>query len=162
MAFVVDAPTTRRLPVAVSTLRIEPAGADETLLRDWQHVHNVVIPTAVLSFDEVRERAQRYQLDVAYVGDVLVGCLTVRPPASDAPAATVIARVLPAHRGRGFGGQLYAYGLTRARQFGAAVETVVLASNLDGLRFAKAHGFVEVERYLLPGDSIPYVTLRLA
>jgi hypothetical protein len=38
----------------------------------------------------------------------------------------------------------------------------VLVSNGDGLRFAQAHGFVEVERYLLPGDSIPYVTLRLS
>jgi hypothetical protein len=31
----------------------------------------------------------------------------------------------------------------------------------NGLRFALAHGFVEFERYVLPGDAIPYVTLRL-
>jgi hypothetical protein len=112
--------------------------------------------------DEVRERAQRNQLDVAYLGDVLVGCTTVRPPTSDASTATVIARVLPACRGQGFGGEPYARGLTQARKPGASViETVVLASNLDGLRFAQRHGFIEVDRYLLPGDSEPYLTLRL-
>jgi hypothetical protein len=29
------------------------------------------------------------------------------------------------------------------------------------LRFAKAHGFLEVEAYLLPGGTIPFVELRL-
>jgi hypothetical protein len=42
------------------------------------------------------------------------------------------------------------------------IETVVLASNEDGLRFAQHHGFVEVERYVLPGDTIPFLELRLA
>ena len=37
----------------------------------------------------------------------------------------------------------------------------MLASNEDGLTFALAHGFVEVERYLLPGATIPYVALAL-
>ena len=37
---------------------------------------------------------------------------------------------------------------------------IVLASNVDGLRFAESHGYVEVERYLLDGDDIPFVTLR--
>ncbi|MET8681130.1 GNAT family N-acetyltransferase [Streptomyces sp. NPDC004647] len=145
----------------MTNLRIEQADSD-AMLQDWQYVHNLVIPTAVLSLDEVRERAQRYQLDVAYLGDVLVGCTTVRPPTSDASAATVIARVLPDHRGQGFGGELYARGLTQARKLGASViETVVWASNPDGLRFAQGHGFVEVDRYLLPGDSVPWFTLRL-
>jgi len=50
-----------------------------------------------------------------------------------------------------------------ARELGAEViETVVLSSNEDGLRFALKHGFVETERYLLPGDSIPWIDLRLA
>jgi ADP-ribose pyrophosphatase YjhB (NUDIX family) len=80
----------------------------------------------------------------------------------DAPEVTVIARVLPAHRRQGFGEELYARGLERARTFGAEViETVVLASNEDGLRFAQKHGFVEVERYVLPGDTVPWITLRL-
>lgn len=62
----------------------------------------------------------------------------------------------------GFGEELYARGLTQARKLGAnVIETVVLASNLDGLRFAKQHGFVEVDRYLLPGDSVPFIDLRL-
>jgi GNAT superfamily N-acetyltransferase len=145
------------------TLRIGRAdGDDGTLLRDWRQVHNTIIPTAVLSPDEVRERAGRNRLDVAYVDDVLVGCMTVRPPVDGEPVATVIARVLPAYRRRGYGGTLYAHGLAQARGLGAGViETVVLASNTDGLRFAEARGFAEVERYLLPGDTIPFVTLRL-
>jgi len=146
----------------MSRLRIVRVDGD-AMLGDWQHVHNEIIPTGVLSLDEVRERAARYRLDVAYLGDVLVGCMTVRPPTEDSPAATVIARVLPAHRGQGFGGELCAYGLAQARELAAgAIETVVLASNPDGLRFARARGFVEVERYVLPGDTVPYVTLRLA
>jgi hypothetical protein len=44
----------------------------------------------------------------------------------------------------------------------AVIETVVLASNEDGLRFARRHGFVEIDRYVLAGDAIPFVDLRLA
>jgi GNAT superfamily N-acetyltransferase len=134
---------------------------DETV-RDWQRIHNEIIPTAPLSIDEVRERTQRHHLEVAYMDEEAVGCSTVRPPADDEPVATVIARVMPAHRGAGTGTALYERGLTRARATGAAsIETVVLASNVEGLRFAERKGFVEFERYLLPGDTIEYVTLRL-
>ncbi|GAA2765449.1 hypothetical protein GCM10010103_44900 [Streptomyces paradoxus] len=136
---------------------------DDGALRDWQHVHNTVIPTHQLSMDDVRDRVERHHLEVAYLGDVLVGCSTVRPPADGTATATVIARVLGPHRGRGYGGELYERGLARARESGARViETVVLASNEDGLRFARKHGFVEIERYLLPGDTVPYVDLRLS
>ncbi len=140
---------------------VEPAGDD--VLADWQHVHNVIIPTGALSLDEVRERAGRYHLEVAYLDGEPVGCTTVRPPGSDSPATgTVIARILPGHRRRGFGEQLYRRALERARAVGATVvETVVLASNEDGLRFAEAHGFVEFDRYVLPGDTVAYVDLRL-
>lgn len=87
----------------------------------------------------------------------------MRPPTDETPAATVIARVLAAHRRRGFGEELYARGLDRARQLGAdVIETVILSSNEDGLRFALKHGFVETERYLLPGDTIPWIDLRLS
>lgn len=147
---------------AMSDLRIQRPDGDDAL-KDWQFVHNTIIPTHLLSLEEVRERAQRHHLEVAYAGDELIGCSTVRPPADDALTATVIARVLEAHRGQGFGEELYARGLSRAREWGAEViETVVLSSNEDGLRFARKHGFVETERYLLPGDSIPWVDLRLA
>ncbi|MFE8936034.1 GNAT family N-acetyltransferase [Streptomyces sp. NPDC007872] len=132
-------------------------------LADWRAVHNTVVPTAVLSLDEVRERAGRNLLDVAYLGDVAVGCSTVRPPDGETAAATVIARTLPGFRGRGFGTALYERGLAHARTLGdGGVETVVLVSNEEGLRFALARGFVEVERYVLPGDTVPFVTLRLA
>ncbi|MFE3547532.1 GNAT family N-acetyltransferase [Streptomyces kronopolitis] len=135
----------------------------EAAIRDWRHVHNTIIPTAALSLDEVRERVGRNHLEVAYRGDTLVGCSTVRPPTQDAPVGTVIARVLAAHRRRGIGAALYARGLARARELGAeTIETVVLSANTEGLDFALAHGFDEVERYLLPGDSIPWITLRLA
>lgn len=142
-------------------LRIQQPDDDATL-QDWQHVHNVIIPAHQLSLDEVRERAQRNHLEVAYLGDVLVGCSTVRPPAGGTLTATVIARVLAAHRRHGFGEELYARALTQARNRGATViETVVLSSNEDGLRFALKHGFVETERYLLPGESIPWIDLQL-
>ncbi|GAA2132699.1 hypothetical protein GCM10009760_07960 [Kitasatospora kazusensis] len=145
----------------MTDLRIEQVDG-ETALQDWRHVHNTIIPTAVLSLDEVRESARRNRLEVAYLGDLLVGCSTVRPPTGDSSTATVIARVLPAHRRQGHGGAIYARGLAAARELGAEViETVVLASNPEGLRFAQAQGFTEVERYLLPGDSVPFVDLRL-
>ncbi|MFJ4720378.1 GNAT family N-acetyltransferase [Streptomyces luteogriseus] len=146
----------------MSDLRIEQPSEDAGL-RDWQHVHNVIIPAHTLSLAEVRERAERNHLEVAYLGDALVGCSTGRPPAGDSLTATVIARTLPAHRGQGFGTELYRRGVERALQLGAqAIETVVLSSNEDGLRFAEKQGFVEIERYLLPGDTIPWVDLRLS
>ncbi|MFI6689675.1 GNAT family N-acetyltransferase [Streptomyces sp. NPDC050485] len=146
----------------MSDLRIEHPDGDATL-KDWQHVHNVIIPTHVLSLDEVRERALRNRLEIAYLDDDPVGCSTVRPPTDESRTATVIARVLAAHRRRGFGEELYARGLNQARELGAKViETVVLSSNEDGLRFALKHGFVETERYLLRGDTIPWIDLRLS
>ncbi|MGH3376503.1 MAG: GNAT family N-acetyltransferase [Actinoallomurus sp.] len=144
----------------VSRLRIEPVG--DATLEDWRHVHNLIIPTAPLSSDDVRERVGRNHLEVAYLGDVLVGCATVRPPVDDAATATVIVRVLPAYRRQGHGEAFYARELARARALGAQViETIVLESNADGVRFAEARGFVEVDRYLPPGDDDPFVTLRL-
>ncbi|MEW9527581.1 N-acetyltransferase family protein [Microbispora sp. NPDC049125] len=145
----------------MTNLRIEQAN-DDAMLQDWQYVHNLIIPTDALSLDEVRERAQRNRLEVAYLGDVLVGCSTVRPPTGGASTATVIARVLPDHRRQGLGEKLYERGLAQARALGAGeIETIVLASNVDGLRFAQTHGFVEVDSYLPPGDSVPFITLRL-
>lgn len=141
-------------------LRIVPV-EDEATLLDWQRVHNEIIPTAPLSVDDIRERLTRNILGVAYEGDELVGCSTVRPPSDETAAVTVIARVLPEYRRRGFGDAIYQHCLQRGRQLGDTFETHILASNEDGMRFAKAHGFVEVETYLLPGDTIPFVELRL-
>ncbi|MEU8170775.1 GNAT family N-acetyltransferase [Micromonospora sp. NPDC049004] len=149
----------------MSDLQFRPVQSvgNEAALLDWQYIHNLIIPTAALSVDEIVVRAQRNILEVAYVEGSPVGCSTVRPPESDAAAATVIARVLPGHRRRGYGEQVYQRGLARARDLGAEViDTVVLASNDDGLRFARQHGFVEIERYVLPGDTVPFVDLRLA
>jgi len=142
-------------------LRIERVDS-EALIRDWQQVHNEIIPTDPLSLDDVRERVGRNVLEVAYDGDVLVGCSTVRPPSDETPAVTVIARILPAYRRQGFGEELYRRCLARARDLGSSIETIVLASNVEGLAFAESHGFVEFERYVLPGDTIPFITLRLA
>ncbi|MEV5985232.1 GNAT family N-acetyltransferase [Streptomyces sp. NPDC052051] len=136
---------------------VEPA--DDASLEDWRHVHNEIIPADPLSLDDVRERVRRNRLEVAYLGDVLVGCSTVRPPADG--TATVIARILPAHRGQGFGGRLYERGLEQARGLGAeTIETIVLGTNPDGLAFAHQRGFVEVERYVAGVDEI-WHTLRL-
>jgi GNAT superfamily N-acetyltransferase len=146
----------------VTDLRIVPVNDDATLL-DWQRVHNEIIPTAPLSVDEIRERARHHVLEVAYAGDVLVGCSTVRPPSDETAAATVIARVLPEHRHQGFGTAIYRRSLARGRELSSeGIDTHILASNEDGLRFAKAHGFTEVETYLLPGDTIPFIHLHLA
>ncbi|MGW2290655.1 GNAT family N-acetyltransferase [Streptomyces phaeochromogenes] len=152
-------------------LRIERVDATEPLLEDWRHVHNVIVPPAAMDLDEVRERAGRNHLEVAYLGevsgdgidDVLVGCTTVRPPTDDTATATVIARVLPGHRRQGLGEQLYVRALAQARELGARrIETVVLAANTEGLRFAERHGFVEFDRYTLPGESALWIDLRLA
>ncbi len=132
------------------------------MLRDWRHVHNVIVPPAALTLDEVRERGGRNRLENAYLGDLLVGCSTVRPPEGDEGVATVIARVLPEHRRGGIGTALCEKGLAHARVLGArAVETVVLAANEDGVRFAERLGFTETERYVLPGETDLWVTLRL-
>lgn len=141
--------------------RIVPVDGEKAL-QEWRHVHNVIVPPAALSLDEVRERAGRYRLRNAYVGDFLVGCSTVRPPQGEDAVATVIARVLLGHRGSGYGTALYADGLAHARALGArAVETCVLAVNEDGLRFARARGFVETDRYALDGATEEWVDLRL-
>lgn len=147
----------RRGPV--SGLRLTTV-AGEAMREQWRQVHDAIVPPAALTPDEVRERAERYRLVNAYLGDVLVGCSTVRPP-DDEGVATVIARVLPAYRGRGIGQALYDHGVTHARGQGAkAIATVVLAANTDGLRFAAARGFVESERYVLPGEHEEWVDLR--
>lgn len=147
----------------MTDVRMEPVDPDaQNALRDWRHVHNLIVPPAAMSLDEVRERSGRNRLENAYLGDVLVGCSTVRPPEGEEAVATVIARVLPDFRRRGYGAALYENGLTRARALGAgAIETVVLAANTDGVRFAEARGFVETERYVLDGETDLWITLRL-
>ncbi|MCL8016354.1 GNAT family N-acetyltransferase [Streptomyces sp. AS02] len=145
----------------MSELRIVPVDG-EVMLEEWRYVHNVIVPPAAMDLDEVRERGGRYRLRNAYVGDVLVGCSTVRPPEGEGAAATVIARVLPGYRRRGYGRELYEDGLAHARVLGAGViETCVLAANEDGVRFAGARGFVEVDRYVLDGESDLWLDLRL-
>ncbi|MEU5042315.1 GNAT family N-acetyltransferase [Streptomyces griseorubiginosus] len=142
-------------------LRIEPVVGD-AMAEEWRYVHNVIVPPAAMGIEEVRERVGRNRLENAYLGGTLVGCSTVRPPQGDDAVATVIARVLPDFRGRGFGTALYEKGLDHARVLGARViETCVLAVNEDGTRFARARGFVEVDRYVLDGESDEWVDLRL-
>ncbi len=137
--------------------------ATEQELEDWQRVHNEVIPTHHLSLDDVRDRVVRHHILIAYVGDTAIGSTTVRPPSEESPAVTVIARVLVEHRGYGYGTELFEQAMAQARDLGAAdIETVVLSSNPDGLRFAEKHGFVEIDRYVLDGEAVPWVDLRLA
>jgi len=145
----------------VDDLRIVPVDGDR-MLEQWRYVHNLIVPPDELSSDEVRERSGRHRLENAYLGDVLVGCSTVRPPDGGEAVATVIARVLPEYRRRGFGAAMFEHGLAHARVLGAQViQTVVLAANTDGLRFAEGCGFVEVERYVAPEDETEvWLTLR--
>ncbi|MFJ3417039.1 MULTISPECIES: GNAT family N-acetyltransferase [unclassified Streptomyces] len=148
----------------MTDLRIELVEPDaEHALQDWRHVHNLIVPPAAMDLDEVRERSGRNRLENAYLGDTLVGCSTVRPPQGEDAVATVIARVLPRFRRQGHGTALYDNGLAHARALGAgAVETVLLAANTDGVRFAEGRGFVETERYVLDGESDLWITMRLA
>ncbi|MFD4600117.1 GNAT family N-acetyltransferase [Streptomyces sp. NPDC058464] len=145
----------------MSDLRVVLVDGDEALER-WRYVHNIVVPPAAMSAEEARERLVRgYRLENAYDGEVLVGCSTVRPAVGG--VVTVIARVLPEFRLRGFGTALYEHALGYGRAQGAeVVETCVLGVNEDGVRFARRHGFVEVERYVLDGESDEWVDLRLA
>ncbi|MEU3659310.1 GNAT family N-acetyltransferase [Streptomyces sp. NPDC032940] len=162
MRIEIEADARRGFVAPGSGLRIEAVDG-VAMAEQWRHVHNEIVPPAAMSLDDVRERSARYRLENAYLGDVLAGCSTVRPPAGEERVATVIARVLPAFRGRGIGTALYERGLAHARGLGAgAVETVVLAANGEGLRFAAARGFAESERYVLDGESDEWVDLRLA
>ncbi len=118
----------------------------------WRTIHNVVIPASPLSVDEVRQRRFRHVLTLAHAGDDLVGNATIRPPEGESGAATVIVRILPEFRRRGYGSEYLAETLRHARTLGGPrIETVVLTANADGLRFAQRHGFVEVERYTVDG-----------
>ncbi|WMI58781.1 RidA family protein [Streptomyces rochei] len=91
----------RRGPVGPGAgLRVEPVAGD-AMVEEWRQVHNAVVPPAAMSWDRARERAGRYRLANAYLGDVLVGCSTVRPPEGEERVATVIARVLAGVPGPG-------------------------------------------------------------
>ena len=141
-------------------LRIVSAAPD--LLGEWREIHNQIIPTSPLSEPEVAERATRNALTVAYVGEHLVGCATVRPPAGEHGMATVIVRILEPFRRRGLGTSYLRRVLVDARELGAGrIETVVLETNADGLGFARSHGFVEHDRYVLDGQTVPFVDLHL-
>jgi GNAT superfamily N-acetyltransferase len=130
---------------------------------DWRAIHNQIIPTAPLSVEEVAERAGRNRLTLAYAAGELVGNATMRPPRAPGAGATVIVRILQEHRRQGLGSAYLEAELAVARDLGSQrIETVVLASNVDGMAFANAHGFVEHGRYLLQGHTIPFIELHLA
>jgi RimJ/RimL family protein N-acetyltransferase len=131
-------------------------------LAEWRAIHTEIIPTAPLSEGEVAERSTRHDLSVAYVGDDVVGCATIRPPVGESGTATVIVRIREPFRRRGLGTAYLERVLADVRALGPSrIETVVLESNADGLRFASAHGFVEHDRYLLDGQTVPFVDLHL-
>jgi GNAT superfamily N-acetyltransferase len=135
--------------------------SDDTVA-DWCSIHNEVIPTDPLTLAQCAERADRYHLTLGYRDDVLVGNATVRPPQTTGGAAVVIVRILPPHRRQGLGSSYLVSALAEARSLGGlTIETVVLSSNEDGLRFAVRHGFVEFNLCTLDGAVIPYVELRL-
>jgi GNAT superfamily N-acetyltransferase len=70
--------------------------------------------------------------------------------------------VLESFRRRGLGTAYLEQALAAARSLEPGrIETVVLESNADGLRFAGKHGFVEHDRYVVDGASVPFVDLHL-
>lgn len=136
--------------------------ATGSLLEDWRAIHNMIIPTDPLSTDDVAERSTRHRLTLAYTGAQLIGNATVRPLHEPDEVATVIVRILPEHRRKGHGSTYLQAELAQARALGARrIETVVLASNTDGLAFAQAHGFIEHDRYVLDGDTNAFIDLHL-
>ncbi|GAA1838699.1 hypothetical protein GCM10009682_63770 [Luedemannella flava] len=141
-------------------LRIVPVGPDT--VEQWRAVHNEIIPAHQLTADEMRDRLTRNRLTLAYDADVLVGNATIRPPRSDGTTATVIVRILPPYRRRGFGSRYLDAMLAEARTMGARrIETVVLAANADGLAFAVRRGFVEFDRYVVDDETAEFVDLYL-
>ena len=143
-------------------MRLDIVPATGPLLEDWRAIHNAIIATAPLSVTEVAERAARHRLTLAYATGELVGNATLRLPSDPGLVATVIVRILPEHRRRGFGSAYLEAELAHARSTGAVrIETVVLESNTDGLRFARARGFVEHDRYVLDGDTVAFIDLYL-
>lgn len=132
------------------------------LLEQWRAIHDGIIPTDPLSADQVAERVRRHRLTLAYADGQLVGNATVRPPHEPEAVATVIVRILPKYCRNGHGSAYLAVELAHARAIGASrIEIVVLSSNIDGLAFAQARGFIEHDRYVLDGDTVPFVDLHL-
>ncbi|MEI2730477.1 MAG: GNAT family N-acetyltransferase [Dermatophilaceae bacterium] len=132
------------------------------LLEDWRTIHNTIIPTAILSTGDVAERSTRHRLTLGYVDDELVGNATVRPPHEPDGVATVIVRILPDYRRRGYGTAYLESELAEARRLAARrIETVVLETNTDGLGFAQGRGFIEHARYILDGDTVALIDLHL-
>ena len=130
------------------TLTVVPV-ADENA-EVWREIHNLIIPATPLSRADVEERRGRNTLTLGVVDDQVVGNATIRPVVDG--QATVIVRILPDHRRRGYGTEYLQRMLAAARELGAAsVATVVLAANADGLAFALRRGFMEVERYSVDG-----------
>ena len=141
---------------------LDVVAATGSLLTPWREIHNAIIPTDPLSVADVAERATRHRLTIAYADGVLVGNATVRPPQHPDALATVLVRILPEHRRRDLGSAYLEVELAHARSLSARrIETVVLASNTDGLEFARARGFVEHDRYVLDGHTIAFVDLHL-
>ena len=135
------------------------AVTDAETARAWQRVHNEVIPPDPLSLEQVKERSKIRFLDVAHLGSELVGCATIRP-ANDEDPVTVIVRILPPFRRQGLGSQYLSRSLSIARtQSTITIQTIVLASNVDGLEFALHRGFMETERYTPDGHTVPYIVL---
>jgi GNAT superfamily N-acetyltransferase len=135
---------------------------DETAV-PWREIHNRVIPTDPLSLGDVRERLTRNRLTLGYHHGVAVANATLRPPTGGRRTVTVIVRVLPEHRRHGHGREYARWILAEATDLDVDhVETVVLAANDSGLRFALDLGFVETERYVLDHNGAEYVDLSMS
>lgn len=145
-------------PPARPGLRIELVTEETAEL--WREIHNAVIPASPLTSGEVLERLTRNRLTLAYAGGDLVGNATIRPPAPG--TATVIVRVLPPFRRRGYGSAYLEVVCADALAMGATrLETVVLVANADGVAFAGRRGFVERERYAVGPGRDEYLTMAL-
>jgi len=142
------------------TLTFLPALTRDAL-HDWCAVHNRVVPDPI-SLRTAQDRSRTQLLQTVYLGGSLVGCSTTGRPDDVGGLGRLIVRVLPDFRGRGLGTAMFNRGLTHVLSWGATtLETVVWEPNVSGLRFARHRGFVEVERYELPGLDGTWIDLHL-
>jgi GNAT superfamily N-acetyltransferase len=124
--------------------------ADEGDERLSLEVYNAVWPNEAVTMDEVRHYKAAMTDHVDLVaradGDVVGSCFAAIEPQRP-ELVTVLATVLPAHRGRGVGTAFYRAISTWAREREREVlEAIVSDDDAESMGFAESRGFVEDRR----------------
>jgi len=127
---------------------VRPAVTDVDL-EAWTRVRNLVEVENPTTLEDVR-KGLRHQPEtrhwIAEDGGRAVGCVHVSR-SSVPDRAFLLPRVVPEARGRGVGTALVQATLEAIRELGCdTVRSHVDGADLEALRFAARHGFVEVDR----------------